>query len=58
MSDSKKSDDDIPEDFGYSLSGSVKDTSNEGSKTICQVCGMSFSSYSAYQVHFASSHRG
>jgi hypothetical protein len=44
MSDSEKSDE-IPEDFGYSESGSA-----EGgvSKIICQVCGLSFSSYSEY----------
>lgn len=24
--------------------------------TICQVCGMSFSSYNAYQIHFKNQH--
>ena len=54
MPDSDQSKDDIPEDFGTSLGGSVRNT---GSNIICQVCGMSFPSMPAYQSHFSNSHR-
>jgi len=58
MSDSDKTDDEIPQDFGTSLGGSViDDTYRYSNVIICQVCGMSFASYSLYQVHFRNSHR-
>jgi hypothetical protein len=57
MSDTDKSDDEMPEDFGYSESGSaVSDNESGVSKIICQVCGISFSSYPEYEVHFSSNH--
>ena len=56
MSDSDKSDD-IPEDFDYSESGSAVRVDESGmSKIICQICGLTFSSYSEYETHFSSSH--
>lgn len=56
MSDPDKSDD-IPEDFGHAESGSSISGNGIGvSKIICQVCGLTFSSYSEYELHFSSSH--
>ncbi len=57
MSNLDESGDDIPEDFGTSLGGSVIDDSSKSSNVIiCQVCGMSFPSYSLYQIHFRTNH--
>jgi hypothetical protein len=56
MSGPDKSDD-IPEDFGHAESGSSISGNGSGvSKIICQVCGLTFSSYSEYELHFSSSH--
>ena len=56
MSDSNKSDD-VAEDFDYSESGPAVSTNESGvSKIICQICGLTFSSYSEYELHFSSSH--
>jgi hypothetical protein len=55
MSNSNNPDDDIPENFGTSLGGSVIDDSHRNPIT-CQVCGMSFPSYTLYQIHFRNNH--
>jgi len=56
MSDSNKSDD-VAEDFDYPESGPAVSTNESGvSKIICQICGLTFSSYSEYEVYFSSSH--
>ena len=51
MSDSDKSDD-IPEESG----SAVRVDESGVSKIICQICGLTFSSYSEYEMHFSSSH--
>jgi hypothetical protein len=55
MLDSENSDD-IPEDFGHAESKSKSGNGRGVSKIICQICGLTFSSYSEYELHFSSSH--
>jgi len=55
MSDSENADD-VPEDFGHAESGSVSGNGRGVSKIICQICGLTFSTYSEYEMHYSSSH--